>query len=100
MRDRSKAPPSILFVPGYGPAASFVTADREALSARARLIEIVPRGRWGLAAFARDVARAIGSSRPAGAVLWFAAPTYGAITAAACREFGRASCRERVFVGV
>jgi glycosyltransferase involved in cell wall biosynthesis len=77
-----------LFVPGYGPAASFVAADREALSARIRLVEVVPRGRWGMAAFGRDVARALGRGRTAGAVVWFAAPTYGAITAVACREFG------------
>jgi glycosyltransferase involved in cell wall biosynthesis len=81
-------PPALLFVPGYGPAASFVAADRDALSARLQLIELVPRGRWGLAAFARDVARVMARRRPGGAVLWFAAPTYGAITAAACREFG------------
>jgi glycosyltransferase involved in cell wall biosynthesis len=79
---------SLLFVPGYGPGASFVAADREALAARIRLVEIVPRGRWGLAAFARDVTREIRRRRATGAVLWFAAPTYGAITAAACREFG------------
>lgn len=75
-------------MPGYAPAASFVQADREALSARVRLVEVVPRGRWGLAAFARDVALAIGRRGTAGAVVWFAAPTYGAVTAAACREFG------------
>ena len=80
--------PSLLFVPGYGPGASFVAADREALSARIRLVEVVPRGRWGLAAFACDVARALRVRRAAGAVVWFATPTYGAITAAACREFG------------
>ena len=78
----------MLFVPGYGPAASFVAADREALASRVRLAEVVPRGRWGLAAFARDVTRALRAHRAAGAVVWFAAPTYGAVTAAACREFG------------
>jgi glycosyltransferase involved in cell wall biosynthesis len=80
--------PSLLFVPGFGPAASFVVADRDTLSARVRLVEVVPQGRFGLAAFARDVARAVGGRRVAGAVLWFATPTYGAVTAAACREFG------------
>lgn len=87
-RDGLGAETSLLFVPGYGPGASFVAADREALSARVRLIEVVPRGRWGLAAFARDVARACAGGRAAAAVVWFAAPTYGAITAAVCREFG------------
>jgi glycosyltransferase involved in cell wall biosynthesis len=82
------ATPSLLFVPGFGPSASFVAADREALSARVRLVEVVPSGRWGIAAFARGVVRAIGRHRPAGAVVWFAAPTYGAVTAAACHEFG------------
>lgn len=82
------ASPALLFVPGFGPGASFIAADRDALSARGPLLEIVPRGRWRLAAFARDVVVAIRRSRPAGAVVWFAAPTYGAITAAACRELG------------
>jgi glycosyltransferase involved in cell wall biosynthesis len=86
--ESAPAPATLLFVPGYGPAASFVEADRQALSARARLIELVPGGGWRLAAFARDLVQAIARFRPAGAVLWFAAPNYGAVTALACREFG------------
>ena len=75
---------ALLFVPGFAPDASFVSADRLALAQRARLIEIVPAGGWRRLAFVADVVRAV-RARPSGAVLWFATPGYGLATAAACR---------------
>jgi glycosyltransferase involved in cell wall biosynthesis len=79
---------ALLFVPGPAPGASFVSADREALSRRVRVLELVPGASWRRIAFAAAVARAMVLERPSAAVLWFAAPTYGAITAAACRAAG------------
>lgn len=78
----------MLFVPGPAPEASFVAADRALLSARVTVIEAVPRGGRHLAAFTATVARQIARHRPARAVLWFAAATYGSVTAAACRLAG------------
>lgn len=78
----------MLFVPGSAPDASFVCADREALGARVRVVEVVPRRGWRQAAFFVAVLRRLAADRPARAVLWFASPTYGALTAAACRLAG------------
>jgi len=76
---------ALLFVPGAAPAASFVSADRDALAARVRLVEIAPRPGLGQVQFAAALARALARERPARAVVWFAAATYGAATLAACR---------------
>jgi glycosyltransferase involved in cell wall biosynthesis len=77
-----------LFVPGSTPAASFVAADRAALSRRVRLVEVQPRPGLGFAAFAAQLGRVLVVARPARAVVWFAAATYGAATLAACRMAG------------
>src|SRR5687768_1575373 len=76
---------AVLFVPGSAPGASFVSADREALAARVRLFEAVPKPGLGQLAFARTVRQLLARERPARAVVWFAAATYGATTLAACR---------------
>ncbi len=78
----------MLFVPGFAPEASFVRVDREALTRRAHVVEVRPRPGLGQAAFAADLAGALAASRPAWAVVWFAASTYGAATVAACRLAG------------
>jgi glycosyltransferase involved in cell wall biosynthesis len=75
----------VLFVPGPAPAASFVAADRAALARRVRLVEVLPGRGAAQAAFAATLARRLARERPARAVLWFAAPTYGSVTLAACR---------------
>jgi glycosyltransferase involved in cell wall biosynthesis len=81
-------PQTVLFVPGSAPAASFVAADRAALLRRVRLVEVRPRSGLGHAVFAAQLGRALAGSRPARAVVWFAAATYGAATLAACRMAG------------
>lgn len=78
-------PKALLFVPGSAPDASFVSADRDALAARVRLLEAVPQSGLGQLAFARAIGRLLARERPARAVVWFAAATYGATTLAACR---------------
>lgn len=78
----------MLFVPGSAPDASFVRADRDALAARVRVVEVVPRRGWRQLAFFGAVLRRLAADRPALAVVWFASPTYGALTAAACRLAG------------
>ena len=78
-------PPVVLFVPGPAPEASFVAADRAALTARVTLVEAVPRGGWRLAPFAAAVAVHLARHRPARAVIWFASATYGGVAASACR---------------
>lgn len=78
----------MLFVPGSAPGASFVSADREALAARVRVVEIAPRSGLGHIAFAAALGRVLARERPARAVVWFAAATYGAATLAACRLAG------------
>jgi glycosyltransferase involved in cell wall biosynthesis len=75
----------VLFVPGSAPDASFVRADREALAARVRVVEVVPRRGWRQLTFFAAVVHRLAADRPALAVVWFASPTYGALTAAACR---------------
>jgi glycosyltransferase involved in cell wall biosynthesis len=62
-----------------------VRADREALEHRVRVVEVVPRRGWGQIGFALAVARRVVVDRPARAVVWFASPTYGTLTAMACR---------------
>jgi len=84
MRSPDSKVKALLFVPGFAPDASFVSADRRALGERARLMETVPAGGWGRLAFVADVVGAV-RARPSGAVLWFATPGYGLATAAACR---------------
>jgi glycosyltransferase involved in cell wall biosynthesis len=78
----------VLFVPGFAPAASFVAADRAALARRVRVVEVQPRPGLGQVAFVADLGRTLAGSRPARAVVWFAAATYGAATVAACRLAG------------
>lgn len=84
----SEGRPAVLFVPGPAPDASFVVADRAALAARVRVVEAVPHGGWRLAGFAAAVAWQIARQRPARAVIWFAAATYGSAVAASCRLAG------------
>jgi glycosyltransferase involved in cell wall biosynthesis len=79
---------ALLFVPGAAPEASFVSADRDALAARVRVVEVPPRSGLGHVAFAAALGRALARERPARAVVWFAAATYGAATLAACRLAG------------
>ncbi len=79
---------ALLFVPGSAPGASFVAADRDALAARVRVVEIAPGPGLGHVAFAAALARALARERPARAVVWFATATYGAATLAACRLAG------------
>ncbi|MEO6008097.1 MAG: glycosyltransferase [Vicinamibacteraceae bacterium] len=83
-----RRPPAVLFVPGSAPDASFVAADRAALQARVRIVEVTPRPGLGQAAFVARLGRALVRERPARAVVWFAAATYGAATLAACRLAG------------
>jgi glycosyltransferase involved in cell wall biosynthesis len=76
----------LIFVPGPDPAASFVAADRDLLAGETPVVELRP----GTAAIERArFACALGARllrhRPPLVVLWFASPTYGAITAALCR---------------
>jgi glycosyltransferase involved in cell wall biosynthesis len=78
----------VLFVPGSAPGASFVAADRDALRGRVRLVEIAPRRGFGQLAFAASLGQVLIRERPARAVVWFAAATYGAATLAACRTAG------------
>ena len=87
VRPSSLARP-LLFVPGSAPGASFVALDRDVLSARVSVVEVVPRRGVGQAAFAGQLGRALLRERPARAVVWFAAATYGASTLAACRLAG------------
>jgi glycosyltransferase involved in cell wall biosynthesis len=75
----------LLFVPGSAPGASFVAVDRRVLHARVPLVEVVPRPGLGHAAFAGQLGRVLANERPARAVVWFAAATYGTSTLAACR---------------
>ena len=84
----STARETLLFVPGPSPAASFVSADRDALARRVRVVEVVPGAGPGHLAFAARLCRALAGERPARAVVWFAAATYGAATVAACRLAG------------
>src|SRR5438105_6612459 len=77
-----------MFVPGSAPGASFVAADRAALGARVRVIEVVPRSGLGQLAFAAALTRVLARERPARAVVWFAAASYGAATLGACRLAG------------
>jgi glycosyltransferase involved in cell wall biosynthesis len=79
---------ALLFVPGGAPGASFVSADRDALAARVRLIEVAPRTGLRHVAFAATLARVLARERPVRGVVWFAAATYGAATLAACRLAG------------
>jgi len=78
----------VLFVPGSAPGASFVAADREALSARVAIVEVAVRPGVGQVAFAARLGRALRRDRPDRAVVWFAAATYGAGTVAACQLAG------------
>ncbi len=55
---------------------------------RVHVLEVVPRPGLGQAAFAARLARGLAVSRPARAVVWFAAATYGAATVAGCRLAG------------
>jgi glycosyltransferase involved in cell wall biosynthesis len=78
----------VLFVPGSAPGASFVAADRDTLRARIALVEVVPRAGLGHLSFAARLGRVLLRERPARAVVWFAAATYGPATLAACRLAG------------
>jgi glycosyltransferase involved in cell wall biosynthesis len=86
-RPSSTARP-LLFVPGSAPGASFVAADRDALNARVALVEVIPRPGFGQVTFAGQLGRVLARERPARAVVWFAAATYGSTTLAACRLAG------------
>ncbi len=80
--------PDVLFVPGANPGAAFIALDRSILGSLADLHEIpVSRGPLGRLAFVRGLDRHL-SRRPALLALWFAAPGYGSLTAAACRRRG------------
>ena len=76
---------ALLFVPGSAPGASFVSADRDALAARVRIVEVAPASGLRHVTFAAALGRVLARERPARAVVWFAAATYGAATLAACR---------------
>jgi glycosyltransferase involved in cell wall biosynthesis len=65
-----------------------VSADRVALAERVTVVEVAPRSGLGHIAFAAALGRVLTRERPARAVVWFAAATYGAATLAACRLAG------------
>jgi glycosyltransferase involved in cell wall biosynthesis len=89
VRDRlSSHQKTLLFVPGAAPGAGFVCVDRDALARRVRLVEVAPRPGLGHLGFAAALAGALARERPARAVVWFAAATYGTATLAACRLAG------------